>query len=142
MKTIFNVRGRGRAVSVLAIAALSFGLAGCGDPAEIALIKKGKLDICPGFSLDALANGYMQDVGWGSTPLDGGGQRVKLIGSITLDEKQVTARMAFIVDPDASSYRFDTLTIDGQLQPNEAAAGLLSTMCIAVGGTGPAKPAS
>ena len=141
MKTFFTARNCGRAVSLFAMAVISVGLTGCGDPKEIALIKKGKLDICPGFSLGALADGYMQDVGWGSTSLDGGGQRVKLTGLIALDKKQVTARMAFVVDRDASSYRFDTLTIDGKLQPNEAAAGLLSTMCTAAGGTGPAKAA-
>ncbi len=113
---------------------LSGLLAGCGDPAEIKTLKNGKLDLCPGITLGTMVKGYMQRVRWESAPLEDGSKQVNIIGLVSVEQVPVTARLEFVVDEEANSYRYSALNFDDEAQDGKAAAGLLSAMCTAAGG--------
>ncbi|NQV21996.1 MAG: hypothetical protein HQ511_11330 [Rhodospirillales bacterium] len=143
------IKSRARTAGVTLACALM--VAGCGDPKEIVTIKTAQLDLCPGFTLGPLINGYMEAVRWESTEAEGDAakedtKQVNVIGSIAVDQKQVTAKMEFLVDESAGGFRFGALKFDDAVQDDNVAASFLSAMCVAGGGgpgkSGPANPAA
>lgn len=136
-----RLKSRARAAGVTL--ACAFMVAGCGDPKEIETIKTAQLDLCPGFALGSLIDSYMDTVRWESTAVEGdaakeGTKQVNVIGFAAVDQKQVTAKMEFLVDETGGGFHFGALKFDGEVQDENVAAGFLSNMCVA-GGGGPDK---
>lgn len=137
-----HVAGPGRNQSRLGfsftlVLALAWTLAGCGDPKDIETLKNGNLDMCPGFTLGTIISGSMKRVRWESVAADGGSTQVNIIGIMSVGRKPVTARLEFIVNESADSYRFGAFKLDDVVQEDYNVATLLSSMCELVGG-GPA----
>lgn len=104
-------------------------LAGCGDSAEIKMVKNGTLQMCPGSTVDQMVDGFMGDPSWESGKSDDGKEFVNAVGKITLQEKPVTAKVQFLIDKKQNSFQFNAFELNDIPQNNLMAMGLFGKMC-------------
>lgn len=129
------VEGAGRTVktAVLAIIGVLFIFVTVspmlGTSKAVAMVKGGTLSLCPGHTVEQMANGFLDDPSWESGVGNNGTEFVNVSGGITLSGKPVTAVVQFTVDETGGTFQYNAFEINEVPQNNFMAAALFKKMC-------------
>ena len=107
-------------------------LAGCGDSAEVKMVKGGKLQMCPNATVEEMVDGFLGDPSWESGKSNDGQEFVNVEGKMTFQEKEVTAKVQFFINKDRTSFQYNAFEMNDIPQNNFIASALLSKMCESV----------
>lgn len=117
----------------MCILVLTMLLSGCGDSKEIKLVKSGKLNNCPGKTVEQTVNNFFGSPKWESgIGKDGptkGQTLVNMRGKMAVQGKAVDATLQFIVDEKNGTFQAHALEYNSVPQSGLMLMGLLSKMC-------------
>ena len=104
-----------------------------GDPALVAIVKNGNIQMCPEYTVDHLAKNFMASPSWEGGVANDGNAYVNLTGGITLQGKPVDALAQFKVDQKAGTFEFNSFELNGIPQNKLIQVELITEMCEAAG---------
>ncbi len=100
------------------------------DADDIDVVKTGRLDNCPGKTLEQEVNGFFEAPRWSAGATKGGAEDfVNVSGILTYQDKPAAAVLQFVMNKDKSGFRPYLFTINGVPQPLYVTAFTLAQMC-------------
>ena len=100
------------------------------DVGDIDIVKTGRLDNCPGKTLEQEVNGFFEAPRWDAGATKGGAEDfVNVSGILTYQDKPAAAVLQFVINKDKSGFRPYLFTINGVPQPLYVTAFTLAQMC-------------
>lgn len=100
------------------------------DADDVDVVKTGRLDNCPGKTLEQEVNGFFESPRWSAGATQGGKEDfVNVSGILTYQDKPAAAVLQFVMNKDKSGFRPYLFTINGVPQPLYVTAFTLAQMC-------------
>jgi hypothetical protein len=95
------------------------------DP-HVALVRDGSLSGCPGRTVGAMADSFLENPSWESIEIDGS-HYVNLSGGMTYKGSPAFTELQFEID--GSTFRLRSMEINGEGQPLLVQAAMIRVMC-------------
>lgn len=110
---------------------LSVMITGCFDSAEVKLVKEGRLKRCPNYTVEEIAEGYLQNPEWFSGISEKGVKFVNLSGGVADDRngQEFQVVFQFTIDEENQHFEFSAIESDGYPRDKFVARFLFGLMC-------------